>query len=320
MHGKEARFPLVHSDAVKDSVMISGIFRSGTTILGKIVGSFKNVEYSFEPPLCSHLDYMLQEKRIDSKLAAEILRTYFAEDVMINFHHGRGYNMRENDYSYVFNFKSKEEVEQRLKQINSADDASELMKKLGSRLLFKVPAKYSLIPALFAHFPGFKVVEVQRNLKAILSSAIARKWFDEKQLAGPYHPGFWPNFVTGNSNYAPYFLSEKAAAEWPSLNEETRAVKALNCLVDRRMEMQQAVSKKYSERFLVAKYEDLLNSPLGETKRIAEFLGMQLTAKTHNLVESIKPTKPAYDVDELVSKCDAESREAFLKRNKALAY
>jgi len=41
----------IASDKVNSSILISGVARSGTTIVGKLISSFDGVEYSFEPPM-----------------------------------------------------------------------------------------------------------------------------------------------------------------------------------------------------------------------------------------------------------------------------
>ena len=44
------KLPDFYDDLLAKSIFISGLPRSGTTLLGKIVGTFNNLEYHFEPP------------------------------------------------------------------------------------------------------------------------------------------------------------------------------------------------------------------------------------------------------------------------------
>ena len=298
--------------------MISGIFRSGTTIIGKATGSFKNVEYSFEPPLAFHLDYLLQNNLIKEKVASDLLQTYFAEDVVFNFHHGRNYNFRERDASYIFNMKPRNEIEARWQKVKGVSDAIKLMRELGSRLVFKVPATYSLIPPLLDNFDGFKVIEVQRNLKSIWNSVMAKGWFMDTTLSEEGDVASWPLMDTPEARNVPYYFKGNVK-EWNSWNPETRCMQIINSLVERRLEMQKFIEKKFPKNYLVLRYEDLLDSPYEEIKKIADFAGMEFTSKTTEIINTIKPTVRQYP-DAMIETCSPSIKNSFLQYNKMLGY
>ena len=60
-------------------IIITGVGRSGTTFFGKILSTFQDVEYDFEPLLMSQLPILEYEKMIDSRVAQEILQANFDE-------------------------------------------------------------------------------------------------------------------------------------------------------------------------------------------------------------------------------------------------
>lgn len=298
--------------------MISGIFRSGTTMLGKIIGSFKNMEYCFEPPLLFHFDYLIKNKKIDESLVAEILRTYFAEDIMLNYHHGREYNMRPLDDSCIFNLKSYLDVMERWQNIHNSEDAIELMRSLKSRLVFKSPAVYAIIPGLLNLFPGLKIIETRRDLKSILSSIMAKKWFSTSILENKNYFSNWP--YHNNDLHIPYYINREDIDFWIEANEVTKTVYVLNTLTKASLDVRERITKTHPQQYREVKYEQILNNPAYHIEELSTFLGAEWTPTTHQRVSEIKPTIRKYNVDDLLAKCDQKIKNDFINYNKLLGY
>lgn len=298
--------------------MISGIFRSGTTMLGKIIGSFKNIEYCFEPPLLFHFDCLIKNKRIDERLATEILRTYFADDIMLNHHHGKEYNLRPLDDSCIFNMKSYSEVVGRWQNIRNSEDAIELMKSLKSRFVFKSPAVYAIIPGLLNVFPRLKIIETRRDLKSILSSIMAKKWFSTSVLENKNHFSNWPYY--NNDLHVPYYVDSKDIDFWIKANEVTKTVHVLNTLTKTSLELRKLIKKTHPAQYKEMKYENVLNDPVYQIEELSEFLDAEWTPITNQRVDEIKPTKRKHNVDDLLVECDEIIRTDFLNYNELLGY
>jgi len=270
-------FPRAHGDAVKASVIVSGIARSGTSILGMLVGSFEGMEYSFEPPLAQHLDWLLQEGLLGEELAVGLMRTYLAEDVMINFHLGRGYNLRPQDDSCAYNVKDRAEIERRVKTVNRTNEAVDLMERLGSRLAVKIVSAYSLLPVLGKHFKGARVVEIERNLSDVKASVVARGWFSG---GGGLHSAYWPCGVRGQ----PYFVGDVG---WDLLSDVQRAgvvVDVLGVLRERAL----SVLRDAGCPVLVVKYEDFLKRPLVVGRRVAGFVGVDFSELSYDVISRVE--------------------------------
>ena len=287
-------------------------------MLGKIIGSFKNMEYCFEPPLLFHLDCLIKNKRIDESLAAEILRTYFAEDIMLNYHHGKEYNMRPLDDSCIFNMKSYSEVMGRWENVHNSEDAVELMKSLKSRLVFKSPAVYAIIPGLLNAFLGLKIIEIRRDLKPILSSIMAKKWFSTPVLENKNYFSNWPYY--NNNLHVPYYIDSEEINFWNEANEVTKTVHALNTLTKASLEMSERIKKAHPEQYMEVRYECILDDPTYQIEELSTFLRAEWTPITNQRVNEIKSTKRKYDVDDLLEKCDQKIKTDFLNYNKLLGY
>lgn len=308
------QFPEVHKSALRKPVMVSGIFRSGTTIVGKLIGSFKNAEYAFEPPFVFYIDGLLQNGAISSELAADLLKAYFTEDVMIEYHHGRRYNTRKQDDSCVFNMKSKEEVERRWNGVNNSQDAIRLLKELKSRLVFKAPAAYSVANTFFSQFEGAKVIEVQRNVKDTLRSILRKKWFSDESLEKADKALRRP-FEDVDGLHVPYFMPKDVS--WKNMTEETRAAQVLNVLVGKSLAMRRELKERDDGRFLLVKYEDLVENPREEVQKIVDFLEMESTPKTEEIIASIRQRKQQEQGLEGIE--ESTARE-LLENNRRLGY
>lgn len=313
------RFPKPQNDCMKNSVMLTGIFRSGTTIFGKIMGSFRNVEYSYDPPIISTLDFLHQEEKIDATSASGLFGTYMAQDIMLNYHHGRSYNIRENDGSYIFNMKSREEVERRWKDVHGVMDAITLMYELKSRLIWKSVVRFSMIPIFMEHYENFKVVEVERDLKRLLSSLIKIGWFNKDEMASKNYMGIWP-YKEGYKSKIPYMASKETADKWDISNEETNVARLLNDLIKIRLKIRKDVEDLYPGRYLVVKYEDLLDNPSVVVDKIEKFTGMKRTDITEKWIKSVKQTKAAFNIDEIFSKIEPSVLKRLENNNKILGY
>ena len=100
------------SEKCNNAVLISGSARSGTTILSKILHSFKNVELVYEPPVLFSLFALLPE--IEEKQWRLLYETYLYEEFFINALSGRSVNCNRKDDSSIFLVKDKEELDKRL--------------------------------------------------------------------------------------------------------------------------------------------------------------------------------------------------------------
>jgi hypothetical protein len=97
---------------VNNSILITGSARSGTSIMGKIIHSLKNVEYVFEPPTLVSLFSVIHE--MDEKHWSLLFQTYLYEEFLINAIAGRNLNFNTNDDSCIYNTKPRNEIEERL--------------------------------------------------------------------------------------------------------------------------------------------------------------------------------------------------------------
>lgn len=312
------QFPDYHYDFIQDTILITGIFRSGTTMLGNIIGSLQDVEYCFEPPLLLHLDFLVKTNGIEPVLAAELLRTFLIEDILINYQLGRYCNMRPSDNSCIFNIKSYTEIIDRWHSLKNTEDAVTAIKKYGIGLALKYPATYSIIPVLLKNYPNLRIVEIKRNLKSILLSIYDKKWFSDETQKNVNNIPNWPYY--GDSSRVPYYIDNSEIDIWKNSNEITKIAHVLITLTKQSIEMNNYMIENYPDQYIETRYEDILLNPEKEIERLSIFLNRDETYITKLKLLEIKPTKQKNSIEKLLSQCDEKMKTDFFYYNKLIGY
>ena len=75
-------------------IIISGAARSGTSILGKILGSCKKVEYLYEPETFNYLSFL--RNKVENKVWKNLIERYLTEN-FLRLVNGRSLNFRNGE-------------------------------------------------------------------------------------------------------------------------------------------------------------------------------------------------------------------------------
>ena len=113
--------------------MILGNPRSGTSLLGKLIGSCKNCEYSFEPELLPYLLNIYNDLTKDKW--KQIFEGYIEEELFFNLLLGRKINFRKYEDSSIDILKSKNEISNKLSLKLSRLNLDQYLKKIKLSLL-----------------------------------------------------------------------------------------------------------------------------------------------------------------------------------------
>lgn len=312
--------PQIHQKIMDQSILLTGIFRSGTTILGKILGSAKNTEYAFEPPLAFHLDALLAEKQISTKLALELLQTYLSEHYLLQFLHGRGYNMRPGDDSSVFVMKSYDDVLSRWQDSGMQKDLLSQYSKQKPRLIFKLPATYALLFPYLERYPQAKVIYIKRDLRGVLQSVLTKGWFRRAHFYKSNYASIWPGIALSSNWQAPYY-SLDPNYQWQKLSELERAMLVLTNLTENWLAIRKAaLLVGHKSRIVELSYEQLVSQPNQQIRRVFQRLDLEFGSMTDQLLSSIKARKEPRQQKIDFSQVNKKLLHQFLSANKKLAY
>lgn len=303
------------SEQLNDMVILTGLPRSGTTILGRLVGSFRSVEYAFEPPLVAYLDAQCRHDILEPSTVSELLRVYLYYDYFAEFVHGRKYNFRPSDASNVLDMQTLPEILSKWNRVGTMDDAIETAPEY--TFSFKFPGAYYAISAFYERYPTVHVVDIGRSLDRVLVSLFNKQWFFDQNL-GPEATGLWP-FHDSNGQYAvPYLVADDDIERWQTMSPETRTVYICNRLAEDRL----AFKEQFGDRdtYHQIRYERLIEEPATLTDELTSVLGLSRGPTTQDIVDEIKPTTTASTVDSILKATDTEVQKRFSELRPQFSY
>lgn len=251
-----------------DKILITGLPRSGTTFFGNILGSCQQVEYFFEPIMINKFFSYID--KIESGVWMDIFEEYCLNELLASSVAGRRLNFNSNDDSYIFNSKTKEEIDIRL---NKSWRASDLTQKLDDyTFAFKTPGISNYLGKVLSFYSNWKLVVVFRTYEDILSSILIKGWFNDQNK----------NIITTyrviNGMKIPTVISENWNRRWVDLNEIERAMVYMN-------EQLNYISDL--ENYVRLDYDKFVENPEILLTYFAE-LNVEPTEKTQDLLKTIR--------------------------------
>ena len=262
------------SEKCNDAILITGMARSGTTILGKLLHSLLGVEYIFEPPLLfSHIPKISDMSKNDWCLLYE---TYLYEDQLLGILGGRSINCNEIDDSSIYKVKSKLDIDKRLLSTHRKSELIEIARSSDVKLAYKMPDIFPFVPELLQYYPDMHVINMYRNPVDVLNSIIQKEWFTDNSIK---NGGIiWPNYDVGGM-YVPFWVKKDNIEGWLEMDEFSRA----GYYIERML-----LPIREIESPFIIDYDSLVSSPKEILSTIKEKLNLKDGNKTKDIVDSIK--------------------------------
>lgn len=300
---------------IKNTLVITGAPRSGTSLLGKLISTLDGIDYHFEPPMVWVLASLLSMKALSPDVASVLLRLYLHEDLLLESAHGRKANLRPGDDSLVLNSMHWPELLSRWQNIRNRDDAIRYVSERQLRLAFKTPSVIDAIPFFEAALPESKFIIIMRDGRDVVKSILQKGWFSDEGMKDNY----WPYKVVDGVGTT-HLVEDAMVAHWAVMNEATRA-----CYLWRRDAefALEARSRGLGERLYMLSYEALRLDPTGIMEQIAKFLETTTTDLTMLGALSVRPmadnsvSGKRYD---FLNDVDADELKKFNELNSAWGY
>lgn len=261
-------------------VIISGVGRSGTTILGKIIGSAKNTFYFFEPAIMKYFPGMYIAKQFMHDQHNELIRCFKStlfEDYILPAVQGRNINLNEKDWSYYGNYFTYDNLINRW-NLNRRQDALDWIEQAEPLFVFKVNESSHLFDFYNEVFNGLRIINIKRDMIRTVYSSIKRGWFQDD-----YEPiDLTYKYDTKNLNI-PIYIERKYIEDWIfKWNPETRSIYTwarLNYFVD-----------KYKNDYYIKTifYENFCDYPNDLSNMIFKKLNLKKTYLTDWHIQSVK--------------------------------
>ena len=260
------------SGKCNEAILISGGARSGTTIMGKIVHSFQNVEYVFEPPmlfsLFSLLGYLTESQW---KLLYE---TYLYEEFLMNALAGRGINLNRSDDSSIYHAKSESAIERRLAQSLRKVDAERLAET--TVIAYKMPDVVPFLPQLKRYYPGTRMILMTRKAPEVFNSLLEKGWYRDEVLR--QENVIWPNrFLNGMR--IPFWVDSADDEAWCGMDE-------LNRVAYYYLRVNETLSGIPDK--IQIRYDDLVSQSEAAARSLAGQLGLMFGEKTAEVLKTVE--------------------------------
>ena len=268
-----------------DLIVLGGVGRSGTSILGKLVGSLDNVEFFYEPKTIDLLFSKIDE--IDKESWKALFKRNIYDDLLINSLAGRYINTNRHDISSVYNYMDPQEVALRLSRSYTQD---ELDKLAGNRVIaFKLLDSIFYTDKVQQHFPKLQPLFIIREPVSTLNSLYKKHWFSDSAISANSPEPSSIHKIYKNHRM-PGFLEAEDYERWLSLSELERYGYYYICLLER-------MCMYLDKDSLFIDYDSLLSEREIVLERILRQFNLKAGAKTAQILASIKIQESRRDLE-----------------------
>lgn len=295
-------------------LVITGVGRSGTSILGKLIASHEDVFYLYEPAAFRLLAFLAQQDEPRRVVHSQLLRSVLFEDFFLQVIHGRAINFNPLDESCVERTMDRGGIEERWRELRGRSDVLAYLEERRPLLVVKSPEFQPLCPVLPEAFPGCRVLHIERHGNAVLSSSLGRGWYSDAYLRSAMVDWLLPASPE-RATAQPFYLDAPAREIFSGSNATTRSACVWRCL-------QEAWSRfrdTGATGLLGTRYEDLVADPVGVVASLGGALGLTPSPRTEALVEEIRGFRVKQHPSHVAAIASPE-RERFLACLEASGY
>ncbi len=262
-------------------LLIGGCGRSGTSILGSLVASCKYIEYFYDPAFFHKCMYKLQE--LNEHTQKYIWNAYLYDELFINNLSGRCINFKPKEITYVYNTKSKKEVDERIKNSLGRNEILHLSKK--HKIAIKVTDSVFTFASLNSLYKNLKGLFIFRQPNDVISSLVKKGWFSNQSL-NTNSPEPLIDFKIIANLRVPRWVAETDYDFWIDSDEINR------CAYYYYRSNSELLKLKSSPHHIeIINYESLVRNPRQTAVCISDFFRLKPSKKTDDIITSIKPQK-----------------------------
>ena len=262
-----------------EAIVVTGVARSGTTIMGKLLHSMEGIEYVNEPAMLYSLISLID--RLDRDLWELLYETYLFEEFFFNALAGRALNFNLEDETSIYKVKDEGWIRQRLSRSLRKRDADKEIEQ--SRIAYKMTDIVPFIPRIQEYYPHTQIIMMLREANEVFHSIMERQWFSDEMLRTKNV--VWPNcFVNGMR--IPYWVLPADYDYWLQADELHRTAYYY-------VRAHEGMDKL--KNLKIVRYEELVTQPKSVIFDVAETLGLKFGPKTPDLIAQVKKPEKQRD-------------------------
>lgn len=294
------RTPVVYQYC-QDLTVISGMPRSGKTLLAPLISSMKDVEMFHMDALIEVFPFLRDCNMLSSKGQIYLLQ-YAVNLLSYNRSIGRNMNARPFDETSIWNANNPQEYLERLSNKDLKEDC------IGGNtfpLFLLLHNGLTYIDTLLTAFDKVKVVNVCSHPIDIVSAWIEKEYgknrtYKKKGLSVPafkWKDDIVPSYAVGWED------------EYIELNETDRVISMLYRLYLSEDDSLSKVHEKDKDKLLMVSYDKLVTNPGLEIDRVGNYLGRSVTSFTDKVMQKSEL------IDRKKSILNKDNKMDFIKRN-----
>lgn len=272
--------------------LLTGVNRSGTTIIGNIAGSLRNVEYAFEPWIFHSLPMLVASGQVSFSAAEQLISTYCGE-YFLEALLGRNVNIRPSDDTCVWKRKSEDEIQWRFAHLKNRWDAKKVSHEQDYLFAIKTINYGPFLNQFLRAFPQAKIINIVRHPFNVSASIVEKGWVNLDHLQTLEELPIKKKMKTSRGElFLPWWLREEDAEAFLLWSEPTRALYSWCYMVaetDRQLES--LGWGKGHPQYLEIRFEDFLRDPKRWVEDVSRFLNADATDRTGELIRSLKTEK-----------------------------
>ncbi|MEO0896457.1 MAG: sulfotransferase [Bacteroidota bacterium] len=269
-----SQLDLPKSRIVGNSILIGGCMRSGTTIVGKLMGSLKEVNYFFEPAFMHR--FLFTRSEMPSAIWKQLFEAYTFDDLYLNNLAGRNFNFNSHDGSYVHQLKSEAEISSRMERSYGRLELVEMAET--GYFSFKLPDIVFGIKDLKKWYPDMKFLSMFRNANDVLNSILKKKWNTDSQLHVASPEPLRDYRLVGEMR-VPKWVKEEDIQDWLGMSELDRTA-YYYCEINEELLRQM-------DHTIVLDYDYFVKHPAQTLERLCSQWNLNKGDKTEGIVKNI---------------------------------
>ncbi len=261
---------ITRENFIRNIVFVTGLTRSGKTMLLPIVSSMERVEHVAMNYLMEQVP-MMHILGLISDEAATCLMRYAIDAMFYDQTIGRNINLRFGDLTSVW--KSKEPLSY-LKRLFTKDGDVAMRSIEQKKPLFLLQLHDALWHAdvYIKSFPDMKMIHITRH-----PIDMVHNWH-EKGYGGDFfeNPRNATLTIEWKSKKLPYYVSGWEE-EYLSMSEIDRVIHMIKKLEDRHRKKHDSLSEEECRKVMIVSFEKMVTNPEAVLKEITKFLGTTLS-------------------------------------------
>lgn len=305
-------------------VIITGVNRSGKSLLGSLIGSMENVEYIDEPWLPMMLPVMQAKRLIDSDIAKDILLTH-TEELFYEMILLRRANFRPKDRSSIWPLKNVTEIFERMINLNTRAEACVYAKNRKSLLLYNLGGTLPFSNFFLNTFQNCKIIHVIRNGLDVATAVGEKKWFSNDNLRKPidsYLRNIYHRKNPDQQYYMPWWVKEGEEELFLELSDFGKGLYFWRSQFEINENEIDKLRDGSPDVFREVKFEDIIQCPRDIVEDLSIFLKIKPSVQTESIIASVDDNvlkgKESYPIGDIPPEQLNKARKLLKKMNYSL--